>query len=256
MIRLYIILVISCMGSVVSAQQITEADSLAALEEVMYEDTVSSNSVTGDTVLLIREINFPNQVNSLKEKKEFLYLKKLDSLLKAKQKQDNLAITNKEPGRNISLFDRFLNSTFLKIILWSIALVFIFLILYNFLLSKGVFKKPTTAVPVDEQSKYPDDFYDQDFSKLLNQSYRLGDYRMAVRYLFLKTLQQLNEKSMIELAADKTNRAYAAEIRSDLRNEFATLVLNYEYVWYGNIPISREIYERVEKRFTAFTGKI
>jgi hypothetical protein len=91
---------------------------------------------------------------------------------------------------------------------------------------------------------------------LIQQSYKLGDYRVAVKYLFLKTLHQLAGRSFIEYAVDKTNYQYLREISPDKRNEFSKLVLNYEYIWYGNVNIGRELYDNLEKDFTAFQHKI
>lgn len=79
---------------------------------------------------------------------------------------------------------------------------------------------------------------------------------MAVRYLFLKTLRQLSDRGHLQQSADKTNFQYVQEIPADKRNDFASLVLNYEYVWYGHLNIVREQYDQLEKKYTSFYNKI
>ena len=40
------------------------------------------------------------------------------------------------------------------------------------------------------------------------------DYKLAVRYLFLKSLKLLSEKEIIELRNNKTNHQYLSEIKN------------------------------------------
>jgi len=255
--KIFSIILICCCNSIHAQQSIEPVDSIQVEQlQPVPSDSSLSNIISGDTILLIHEIEFPmDSMASLKNKKAFLYLKKLDSILKAKQVQEDLNIQGKG-SRNISLFDRFMNTSFVKLFLWAIAIMFIFFILYNLFLSKGIFRKPSASVHIDEQNDTSDNFPEQDFRKLVSQSCKLADYRMAVRYLFLLTLQKLNERLMIEYAADKTNSDYAREISQDKRNEFASLVLNYEYIWYGNISITKSVYDNVENKFSSFLNKI
>jgi len=247
-----LIILFFCAGFKFSYAQPASYDSLS--DEQTVQDLAQKKEVLADTVLLIHEMNIPEEnIRLLKKKKEFLYLKKMDSLLKAR-KEDSLR--DNRSANNISLFEKLLHSGFLQFFLWSLALIFILFILYNLLSSRGIFKKAGPSIQPGEHQVLPDSFYVQDFGKLVSQSCRLGDYRMAVRYLFLQTLQQLNEKSIIEYAPDKTNSSYAREIRQDKRNEFAALILHYEYIWYGNISIVKEGYEKIEQHFSAFFQKL
>jgi Domain of unknown function (DUF4129) len=80
--------------------------------------------------------------------------------------------------------------------------------------------------------------------------------RLAMRYLFLKTLQKLNERELINFAADKTNSQYAREIPAAKRNEFANLALYYEYIWYGNVGVQKETFDGIKTKFDTFLNKI
>ena len=124
-------------------------------------------------------------------------------------------------------------------------------------MSQGMFKRSASAAALkemeDEQQNIDDD---SDYDALIRQSFRLADYRMAVRYLFLKTLRQLSDRGQLQRSAEKTNFQYVQEIPVDKREDFASLVLNYEYVWYGHLNIAREQYELLEKKYTSFNNKM
>ena len=41
-----------------------------------------------------------------------------------------------------------------------------------------------------------------------------------------------------------------------LQNDFASLTLNYEYVWYGEFEVEKDIYDKIEKGFRNFNQKV
>lgn len=234
-------------------------ESLYADSTVETDDTETKAGniaeITSDTILLKRHIPGANTlVDSLKSKKEFAYMAYMDSILKFQQNKK--ANDVKKARRSLSFLDRLFNTSFLKIIFWLIAGIVVLFILVKLFNTTGIFKRKSADSAVQE-SKDTDTAYTQnDYSKLIQQSCRLGDYRMAVKYLFLSTLQQLANSSLVEYASDKTNFQYVQEVPADKKNEFSKLVLNYEYIWYGNLHIDKEFYEKIEMEFTSFRKKI
>ncbi|MFZ1306638.1 MAG: DUF4129 domain-containing protein, partial [Ferruginibacter sp.] len=98
---------------------------------------------------------------------------------------------------------------------------------------------------------------ESDFDALIRQSLQSGNYRHAVRYQYLRTLHLLAEKNMVQLAPDKTNFQYVSEIANrNHQQPFASLTLNYEYVWYGEFEIDKNIYDKIESNFRGFNQKI
>ena len=64
-------------------------------------------------------------------------------------------------------------------------------------------------------------------------------------------------KKFIEMAPDKTNFQYVQEIGNrDYQNEFASLTLNYEYVWYGEFAIDKNVYQKIETNFNGLNKKL
>lgn len=209
-----------------------------------------------DTTLYINSLNFPaDSIERWKNLKEFAYAKYLDSLLK--QKQKNPVKSNRrsyEPG----IMNSILASSFVRVTLWSLAIVFILFILYKLFLAEGVFKRESKAArqqtPEVEEEIISSE---SDFDNLINQALQAGNYRQAVRYQYLKTLHKLADKNLVELAKDKTNFQYVREIGVPaFQNDFASLTLNYEYVWYGEFMIDRSIYQKIETNFAALNQKL
>ena len=83
------------------------------------------------------------------------------------------------------------------------------------------------------------------------------NYRLAVRYSYLQTLQTLAGSGLVQFSADKTNYQYVNELSGKpYQNDFAALTLNYEYVWYGNFDIKEDVYNRLLKEYQSFHQKL
>lgn len=244
---------------IVKDQEVIEAPSTTEgqVEQAPVEDhELKKDEEKPDTTLYINSLNFPaDSIERWKNLKEFAYAKYLDSLLKQKQKSPSG--TNRrsyEPG----IMNSFLASSFVRVTLWSLAIVFILFILYKLFLAEGVFKRESKAarqqIPEVEEEVISSE---SDFDTLINQALQAGNYRQAVRYQYLKTLHKLADKKLIELARDKTNFQYVREIGIPaFQNDFAALTLNYEYVWYGEFMIDRGIYQKIESNFAALNQKL
>jgi hypothetical protein len=223
-------------------------------------DTNASNDnypvEKSDTSLYFHSLNIPvDSIQHWKDLKEFAYAKYLDSLLRARQEKEAKQVSEPSgPG----LIDAFLGSSFLRILLWVLGIAFILFVLYRLFLADGVFRRASktikqTTPEVEEEVITAE----SDFNNLINQSIQNGNYRQAVRYQYLKTLHKLADKNWVELAKDKTNFQYVSEIKNPaFQNEFASLTLNYEYVWYGEFAIDKSIYQKIETGFTGLNQKI
>ena len=83
------------------------------------------------------------------------------------------------------------------------------------------------------------------------------NYRLAVRFLYLKLLKKLADASVISWEKNKTNRDYYYEIAKDEhKKEFVKLSAVYEYYWYGGFKPGKNIFLIYQKRFHDFLEKI
>lgn len=84
-----------------------------------------------------------------------------------------------------------------------------------------------------------------------------GQFREAVRYRYLHALQLLEQGGLIVRAKDKTNMDYLRELgRTGFHQAFALITLQYEYVWYGRMPISEAQFGRMNAAFDDFKNSL
>lgn len=102
-----------------------------------------------------------------------------------------------------------------------------------------------------------EDINSLDFDKLIEKYTSLMDYRMAVRYFYLRLLKTLNNKGMIAWRINKTNRDYMTELAgSRLTGSFDMLSSFYEYTWYGDFNLTPEQFGFIRERFTEVTATL
>lgn len=262
MIKHLFILFLFCTSFSALYAQTSDDDSISVMQQNAYDTTFTDEEVDGeeliiDTIVNIHEIKIPlDTIRSWKSKKEYAYVKNLDSLLKALQEQQEINNANNDNEPKLSWLENIFNGSMLKIILWMLAAFFVIVVLYQLIKNGGMFKRVVEKGVEEEELTVEEDLLDQEFDKLLQKAFNKGDYRLAIRYQFLKTLKILLDKNQIEFAANKTNSQYVKEVPIKWRNEFAGLILNYEYIWYGNFALSADQYKQLQLKYSSFNEKI
>ncbi len=90
-------------------------------------------------------------------------------------------------------------------------------------------------------NELPENIEGINIDALIADAIKKGNYRLAVRWSFLKTLQWLNHQNKIAWQPAKTNVDYQAELKDvHGKEEFISLSRVFEYVWYGEtIPTEK-----------------
>ena len=187
-----------------------------------------------------------DSVQAVNSDKGFYYKRYMDSLLRATQ------FKVQKPRRRVDLSGTDFFSSIFGIIFWILAIGLFVYLVYRLFLSNSSFLSRSRkniaseiAVIDEENASDPD--------SPLRNAIRNGNYRLAVRYLYLQSLQRLSEKKFIEINTNKTNYEYVMEVRKHkFANEFASLTLQYEYVWYGEYPVDEKLFEQIQGSFTQF----
>ena len=97
----------------------------------------------------------------------------------------------------------------------------------------------------------------QDIQALIDQALKDKNYRLAVRYYYLFTLQKLSTKELIDWQVQKTNHEYLYEIENtDLRSQFSNLTSIYDYTWYGNFEVDASAFAKAQHAFTKINNEI
>lgn len=186
-----------------------------------------------------------------------------DSVVKEMQKQKEFLYANdpsywtKPKPRDNSGWDKFFEFMFTSPIMhwvaYGIVVLIVVVILYQVIkvnqfsfFRKKNKKKGDGAADEEELSM-------EDIDRKLREAIEGNAYRPAVRYLYLKTLHQLNEKEIIKLHAKSTNHEYLRQMRNSANyNDFAHLTSIYEYVWYGQLEPGAEQFEKIHNSFNRF----
>lgn len=143
------------------------------------------------------------------------------------------------------------------IIYGLMGLLVIYLLVRIFINEKfnSIFSKKAKAIIDIDLSEQHIEVIDLD--ALMNAALKNKDYRLAIRYQYLKILKQLSQKEIIEWHFDKTNVDYEKEIgESKLRNDFKKVSYLYEYIWYGEQIIDEVGYTNASFRFTQLNNAI
>ncbi|MBO9701524.1 MAG: hypothetical protein J7604_15040 [Sporocytophaga sp.] len=83
------------------------------------------------------------------------------------------------------------------------------------------------------------------------------DYRLAVRYLFLSNLSNLNSLQLIQWAPDKTNRDYSRELKKKEYSEtFKENASAFERIWYGEYIPDKHLFEKLREDFRSFDRRV
>ena len=209
-------------------------------EESFYPDTLKQN---------FRSVVY-DSIQAINADKGFYYKNYLDSLLRATE------LKQAKQKRPVDLQGKgFFNSIF-GIIFWILAVgLFGYLVYRLFLSNSALFTRGRKNITSDSKIALEEDTNDPDV--LLRNAIRSGNYRLAVRYLYLQVLDKLAERKIIEINSNKTNFEYVNETRKHkFANEFASLTLKYEYVWYGEYPVDEKLFAQLQSNFTQFTKNL
>jgi hypothetical protein len=210
-----------------------------------------------------------DSIKNYKKEKDFAYINYLDSLLRKtkdltvdtfslyntgqlkKQKRSTTRIITPTPNN-------FLNAPLIKIILWALAIFFVGFILYRLFLSDFLFRKKPVSKNTLVEEKEEEDVSDISvYDRRILKAEMDRNFRLAIRYFYLQTLQMLSGKGSIQLSSDKTNYQYVRELSNrPYQNDFAGITLNYEYVWYGKFEINEEVYHKLRKDYKSLQQKI
>ncbi len=102
-----------------------------------------------------------------------------------------------------------------------------------------------------------EDLLETNFDDLIYKAKENNDYRLAIRYYYLKVLKNLTEKQIIDWDNEKTNHDYIYEIKEDsLREQFEYISYVYDYCWYGEFQLNENSFEEAENKFNQLIQQI
>lgn len=184
-------------------------------------------------------------------------------------KEVNLDFAKKVEDKDIGLWDRFWNwilellfgkadyetrQNAQNVVLWVLAIAGVILIIWLLTRSEFTsFLRGNTKNTPFNFSDLEEDISSIDFNERITKAINIEDYRLAIRWLYLKQLYVLNEKKAINYQPYKTNIDYSHELlNASFLQSFKSISRIYDYVWYGEYPINAKTYQEFESEFKQF----
>jgi len=110
-----------------------------------------------------------------------------------------------------------------------------------------VFGRATRAQPL-AYAAGQENIHELNFADAIAQAEATGNLRLAVRLGYLQLLKLLTDRDLIAWQPDKTNQTYLHELAASQPGAsaaFAERTRQFEYIWYGELPMPTTLYEQV-----------
>jgi hypothetical protein len=221
---------------------------------VMMQPPVADRSGQGnfDTIGLLKEVavrSVPKGVvDSLKAADDFWYA----DLERARKKTP----AQPEQPRNKTLFQQ----KWFRDLLWIIILSsFIGVVIWYLVASNiFIFRKRSKKIISDEGApETTDDIFSHHYDAEIVSATEAGNYRLAVRLWYLRTLKELANRGLIDYRSGRTNQDYVSHLaKSPFYSDFFRLTRNFEYTWYGQFNLSTAAYDMMRNDFENFQNRL
>ena len=147
-----------------------------------------------------------------------------------------------------------------KIIRFLIIIGVILLIVHHLSHSgkSGILSKKDDVIQNSEVRFEPGDLKASDIDNLLANLESNSQYRMAIRWLYLKTIKNLGDKGLIKWSDKTTNFNLLAQLREGkIKDDFRDLIQIYEYAWYGKHDLETiNDYTELKSKYDVFNHSI
>lgn len=122
--------------------------------------------------------------------------------------------------------------------------------------SLGLFYKNNRSNAITANN-LEEDIHLMNFDLLITEAISNGQYRIAVRYLYLKSLRDLSDRNLILWKAEKTNHDYIRELQlSGFHKVFREITFLFDYAWYGDAAITENNFLQIKDSFEQFNHQL
>lgn len=139
-----------------------------------------------------------------------------------------------------------------KTAMFVVAFVLLLAAVVFLIMKSGGFRRSVTEESLAGLAEWQEawDLDTTSVDEALQDAVEAGNYRMAIRLLYLRNLRMIMDKRLVKPSPEKTNRQYAMEMaKSGLDQLFNRTTTVYETVWYGEATPDRAAYGRLAPEF-------
>lgn len=213
--------------------------------------TVSKSEIQVDSSA-VEEVQFEEGFQEKYTDDEFIYEVKVKELSAWERFKEWL----------YDLFERLFNSSsrentediveiILKVLAAAIIIFVIYLIVKAIMNGEGnwVFGKSSDKKVINYE-EIEKNIHLVDFEKLIKETLKNGENRLAIRYYYLWLLKIMSAKQLIEWDVEKTNSDYLYEIKNTtIQSQFEYVSYLYNYIWYGEFELDEVTFIKAKKAF-------
>lgn len=81
-----------------------------------------------------------------------------------------------------------------------------------------------------------------DFDEMISDAVKDRNFKLAIRYIYLRSLSVLSQKELIQLKDWKSPFDYEKELQEEMIKPYKDLSQLFEYVWYGDFEATESDY--------------
>ena len=273
---------IACLAAMLAFSPLIQAQTDSdSIEEVMAPPVVDTSydisSNTIDTKIGTTRLPEPleyravpdSTVRRYKNQKDFEYANdpaywdiEHEKELKRKREQEEREWERRQKDQEYKkgfwdYFNSFFSGDAARIITYFVLGLFFLFVIYRIMVVNKLSLFYTSAKTKVSDGGEEVDIKDENLDDKIRKAAEAGDHRQAVRLMYLKTLQLLNERQWIKYHVDATNYEYVLQMsKHKLGNDFGFLTRIYDYVWYGEFTLTREQFDIVYNNFSHFYNAV
>ena len=252
--------------STVQLQAQTDEDSVTLVEEVTENPADEENydedeKKTDEAEYFLKKWEYEGDSSTVQQRKLS------DSLVKKMQTDKDFWYANTEFEKEKKKKENNKQSSYVPLgqRAWFQTLVWLviiggfaaFLMIYLTGSNIGLFRKKNVMTSADEEENITEDIFAINYQKEIDKASMQGNYRLAVRLMYLRLLKSMSEKNIIQYKQDKTNLDYLMQLHTTKHyTNFFRITRNYEYSWYGKFEVGEDAYRLISNDFNQFDREL
>jgi hypothetical protein len=243
----------------------TDKDSIIIAEKVDEiipdEEEYDENDNTGKKKYFLKKWEYNNDSLSVQQRKLS------DSLVKKMQADKNFWYANavfekekkQEEQANNSRYIPLGQRVWFQTLIWLVIIggFAAFLMIYLTNSNIGLFRKKNIVATQDEGEEITEDIFAINYQKEIDKATSQGNFRLAIRLMYLRLLKNMSDKNIIQYKQDRTNLDYLMHLHTTKHyNNFFRITRNYEYSWYGKFDVNEQAYRAISSEFDQFDREL
>jgi len=228
-------------SSIYINDQLPEAPVAEDEEEDEYSEEITESITRLPDTIIFRSVP-DTTLSRLKSLREFEYANDPEYWIKKKKKE-------RTSNGLDNFFDWLFGSSVVRIIMYILLGLIILYTLYRIIDNNNLFYNSSRRT-INNTSEDAIEMEDDNLDEKIKKAIADKDHRKAVRYMYFKTLRQLDQRGWIRYHTQATNYDYITQVSSyPVAGDFKFLTQVYEYVWYGGFELTEEQFGIVHSNF-------